>query len=319
MKSWIGRSAGGRAVPRAACPRRRTRRTRRRSRFLPRSWGASPTRCRRSPVNGPARSTSTSSRPTTKQSRQRESDESGEPDRSPASEIESDAETAFDLEPESWYENERRRYLEEHLEKSWVVEHQVQSERGARAQREAVAAAVSRPDRAAADADVPVELRLTAHDVGLPQVVHVEGAVVVAVAGARAVVEAAVVDAVAPEPEAEVERVRGRNPQLRGEAGRIADDDTQAELAVVADLGRLRRARDRGEQRHRHQGGQDGPFHGRYSTHERLFFDSFSRPFSIIATVGVLGCAALLGCGRAAPTAPVEARRAAVVATGPGP
>src|SRR3954463_7009055 len=251
MKSSTGRSQGGRAAPRGACPRRRARRMRRRSRFRPRSWGAFPTRYRRFRASAPARSTSTSSRPTTKQSRPRSA---------PASEIESDAETAFYLEPESWNENERRGYLEEHLEESRIVEHQIEAQRGARAQREAVAAAVPRPDRAAAHADVPVQLRLTAHDVGLPQVVHVEGAVVVAVAGAVAVVEAPVVDAVSPEPEAEVERVGGRNPQLGGEPGRIADDHAQAELAAVADLGRPGRARDGREQRDRHQGGQDCPF-----------------------------------------------------------
>src|SRR5205823_85628 len=105
----------------------------------------------------------------------------------------------------------------EDFHKAGVVEHQVEADRCARRGRETVAAAAAaHPDRPAAHADVPVELNLTADDVGLPEVVHVERAAVVAVAGTGSVVETPVVDAVAPEAETEVERIGGRDPKLGG-------------------------------------------------------------------------------------------------------
>src|SRR5262245_32408620 len=149
MKSWTVRSPNGRRAPRAARSMRPTPAatvSRRRCRFAPRIWAASPAPCRRG-RGAPAKSTPTISRPSTRPTRQLE--------------IEADAESAFDFEPEPGYQDEGRRYLEEHFEKVRVVEHQIQAYRCARHEVDAVAAAVAPPDDAAAAPHVPVELGLT--------------------------------------------------------------------------------------------------------------------------------------------------------------
>src|SRR6185295_18850619 len=148
---------------------------------------------------------------------------------------------------------------------------------GERGDADAIAGAVVHPDGAATETDVPVELRLTADDVGLPQVVRVERAAAVTVAVAGSVVEAAVVEAVAPEPQAEVERVGLSDPPLGCQTGRITDDDTESELAAVPDVRCLRRSLDDSQQRHRQQSGQNDPLHGRYSRHRNIFGDSLWR------------------------------------------
>src|SRR6185503_7758644 len=220
MKSWTGRWPGGRPVPRAARSMRRCRSStvrRRRCRSGLKSWEASRTQCRRSRASAPARSTPTSSSsPTTK------------PTSAPQLEIKPDAEAALDVQPQPWYQHEHRRDLEEHLEEARVVEHQIEADRTARPDAGAVAVAVADPGQAPADADVPVQLSLAAHDVGLPELVHVDRRPVVAAALADdvsvVVGEAAVREPVAVEPETEVERVRRRNPHLAGETRRRADD-----------------------------------------------------------------------------------------------
>src|SRR5262245_17597598 len=240
MKSWTGRWRDGRPVPRAARSRRRFRGPtvrRRRCRSGPRSWAASRTPCRRSPASAPAKSTPTSSSsPTTKPSSER------------LSEIKPDAEAALDVQPQPWYQHEHRRDLEEHLEEARVVEHQIEADRAARPDAGAVAVAVADPGQAPAGSDVPVQLSLAAHDVGLPEVVHVDRRPVVAAALADHVAvvvgEAAVREPITVEPETEVERVGRRNPHLARETRRRADDDAQAELPVVTDLRGLRRLRE---------------------------------------------------------------------------
>jgi hypothetical protein len=186
------------------------------------------------------------------------------------SEVEPRAEAAFYVEAEPWHDVKRRRELDEDLEERRVREHQVEADGHARREREAVAATSSEPEHPAAGADVPVELGLPANEVRLPEVVEVDRPVAVAAEAAavgapRGVVPAAIVEAVAPEAEAEVDRVRGADPVLPGDARRIAEHEAQPEATSIADLGRLSRADGPEEENRCHKGGDECPFHGAYS------------------------------------------------------
>src|SRR5258708_4743687 len=188
------------------------------------------------------------------------------------SEIESDAQRAFDAELEARHEVQRGRQLEEHLEHRRVGEHQIQADGHARGEREAVTATASVPDGATPRADVPVELGLPAHDVRLPEVVGVERARVIAEAIAGPAAVRAAVEPIAPEPQAEVDRVRRADPELGREARRVAHHEAEAELAPVTDLGGVRRARRAEQEEGRHTGGDEGRCDGgdKGASHRRV-------------------------------------------------
>jgi len=127
------------------------------------------------------------------------------------------AEVAVDAEVDPRHDPDRRRQLEEHLDEVRVGEHQVEADRRARRDRHAVVLTATPPDEAPAAADVPVELRGSPDDVGLPEVVHVEAAVVVSEVAADLIavlIRVAGPVAVGLKPQAEVERVGRRDPQL---------------------------------------------------------------------------------------------------------
>src|SRR5262249_5760911 len=144
-----------------------------------------------------------------------------------------------EVEIESRHDVDRRRQLQIHLEERGLAKRQIEPHGHARGGGER---AVADPD-ATARADVPVEVRGRARDDRiLPEVVHVHGhhvAGIAVVPTTWAVYVRAAAPAVAPETEAEIQRVASAHKVFGDQTRRVTEGYADAEVPAPPDFGRL--------------------------------------------------------------------------------